>query len=167
VGGLWLLQQCMSEWRRNDLEALLAEAARLPSGGPQINVDDPAFIPPGDMPRRIATAAGRTAISQEETVRCILGSLAAAFARTIQQAADLSGTSVDVVHLVGGGSQNQLLAQLTADAVQLPVLAGPVEATALGNVVVQARAAGMLPSSLEEIRQRLAVSTPLRRYDPR
>ena len=167
VGGLWLLQQCMTEWRRGDLDALLAAAAQLPSGGPQFDVDDPAFIPPGDMPRRIAAAARRDAMTDEQTVRCILDSLAAAFARTVHEAADLSGTAVDVVHIVGGGSQNELLCQLTADAAQLPVLAGPVEATALGNVVVQARAAGMLPASLEAVRHQIAASTHLRRYDPR
>ena len=73
---------------------------------------------------------------------------------------------VDVIHVVGGGSQNELLCQLTADAAGLPVLAGPVEATALGNVLVQARAHGALPPSLEAIRAGVAASTPLRRYEP-
>ena len=167
VGGLWLLQQCMAAWCHDDLDALLVAASKLPPGGPQVNVDDPAFIPPGDMPRRISAAAGREAMTQEQTVRCILDSLAAAFARTVHQAAELAGTAVEIVHIVGGGSQNRLLCQLAADAAQLPVLAGPVEATALGNVVVQARAAGLLPGSLDAVRHLLAASTPLERYDPR
>jgi rhamnulokinase len=102
-----------------------------------------------------------------ETTRCILDSLADGYARTVHRAVELTGRAVDVVHIVGGGSQNDLLCRLTADAVGVPVLAGPVEATALGNVIVQARAHGALPGSLEEIRARLAATTSLRRYDPR
>ena len=165
VGGLWLLQECMREWCRADLVGMLETAARLPAGGPLINVDDPAFIPPGRMPDRIATAAGRP-LSPVQTVRCVVDSLSSAFAHTIRQAAALSGAAVDVVHLVGGGSQNELLCQLTADAVQLPVIAGPAEATAVGNIIVQAQAAGVLPRPLERAREAIASSTLLRRYDP-
>lgn len=166
VGGLWLLQECLRTWGRADLDALLAGAGRLPAGGPTIDVDDPGFIPPGRMPERIIAAAGRPELTEVETVRCILDSLAIAYARTIQQAASLAGRPVDVIHVVGGGSQNELLCQLTADAAQRPVIAGPVEATALGNVLVQARTVGMVQPSLEAIRARIAASTPLRRYDP-
>jgi rhamnulokinase len=166
VGGLWLMQECLRAWPGADLDALLAEAARLPAGGPQVDVDDPAFIPPGGMPERIAAAAHRPALTRAETTRCILDSLAAGYARTIRRAEELAATTVDVVHVVGGGSQNALLCQLTADAAGLPVLAGPVEATALGNVAVQARAHGAAPGSLEAIRARLAASTVLRRYEP-
>jgi rhamnulokinase len=165
VGGLWLLQECLREWRRDDLTALLAEAGRLPAGGPTIDVDDPAWIPPADMPGRIAAAVGRP-LDPVLTTRCIVDSLAAAYARTVHQAAALAGTTVEVVHIVGGGSQNDLLCRLTAKAAGLPVLAGPVEATALGNVVVQARAHGVLPPSLEGVRQRLAASTRSRRFEP-
>jgi rhamnulokinase len=105
-------------------------------------------------------------MSDIETVRCIIDSLAAAYARTVHQAAELAGAGVDVIHIVGGGSQNKLLGQTTADLAGLPVIAGPVEATALGNVVVQARAHGAMPASLEAIRARIAASTRLRRYDP-
>ncbi len=166
VGGLWLLQESMREWSRTDLASLLDEAAALPAGGPVIDVDDDRFIPPGGMPERIAAAADRPSMSDAETVRCIVDSLAAAYARTVHQAADLAGAGVDVIHIVGGGSQNELLGQATADLAGLPVIAGPVEATALGNVVVQARAHGAMPASLEAIRARIAAATPLRRYDP-
>jgi rhamnulokinase len=161
VGGLWLLQECLREWGRHDLTALLEQAAALPPG-PQVDVDDPAFIPPGGMPQRIAAAAGRP-LDPVETTRCNVDTLATAFARTVEQAATLAGTDVDVVHVVGGGSQNDLLCRLTAEAVGRPVLAGPVEATALGNVLVQARRPG---DSLEALRSRLAAAVPLRRYDP-
>lgn len=167
VGGLWLLQECLRTWRRDDLSHLCAEAAALPAGGPLIDVDDRRFIGPDDMPARIAAAAGRPHLDVAETVRCIFDSLAAAYARTVNQASALSGRDVEVIHVVGGGSQNDLLGQLTADACGRPVLAGPVEATAHGNVIVQARAAGALPASLDEIRHRLAGSLALRRFDPR
>ena len=115
----------------------------LPDGGPIIDVDDPAFIPPGDMPRAHRAAAGPDP-RPEVAARCILDSLATAYARTVHEAAALAGTTVDVIHVVGGGSRNDLLCQRTADLSGLPVVAGPVEATALGNVVVQARAGGCL-----------------------
>jgi rhamnulokinase len=166
VGGLWLLQECLRSWRRTDLEVLLAAAAQIPTGGPTIDVDDPSFIPPGGMPERITEAAGVGPLSPAATVRVVLESLAAAYARTLRSAAHLAGTTVTVVHVVGGGSQNELLCQLTADAAGLPVVAGPVEATAVGNVAVQARALGALPTSLEAIRERIAVTTALRRYEP-
>ena len=167
VGGLWLLQECLRTWRRGDLDGLLAAAAALTDRGPTIDVDDPTFIPPGGMPDRIARAAGEEPMAPERTVRCILDSLALGYARTVERACELAGHEVDVVHVVGGGSQNQLLCQLTADAAQRPVIAGPVEATALGNVLVQARTAGVVPASLEALRAGVAASTPLRRYDPR
>lgn len=166
VGGLWLLQECLREWRRDDLDALLAGAAAVPAGGPRVDVDDPAFIPPGGMPERIATAAGRDDLDPAQTVRCILDSLAEGYARTLDDASRVAGREVDVVHVVGGGAQNALLCQLTADATGRPVLAGPVEATALGNVVVQARAADALPAGLDDIRAQVATITELRRYDP-
>jgi rhamnulokinase len=167
VNGLWLLQECLRTWPRNDLHDLLVAAGRVRPGGPRFDADDPRFIPPGGMPERIAAAAGVATLDAPETVRCILDSLADAYARAIRQAADLAERDVEVIHIVGGGSQNALLCQLTADAARLPVVAGPVEATALGNVVVQARAAGTLPPSLDAIRRQLATTIALGRYEPR
>jgi rhamnulokinase len=155
VGGLWLLQECLREWGRSDLDALL-DAAALVRGAPLVDVDDASFIAPGDMPARIAAAAG-AALDEAATVRCILESLAAGYARTLRDAAALTGRDVDVVHVVGGGSQNALLCELTAGACGRPVVAGPVEATALGNVLVQARAAGLDPH---------VDTTELGRYEP-
>ncbi len=174
VGGLWLLQESLRTWREQgrglDADTLLAEAAGLPAGGPVVDVDDERFIAPGDLPGRIrdaCTEAGRPAPQEPvAVVRCVLDSLAVAYARTVRQAVELSGARVDVVHVVGGGSRNALLCQLTADLSGLPVLSGPVEATALGNVVVQARAAGVLEGDLEELRSALRASVDLRRYTP-
>ena len=166
VGGLWLLQECLREWGRDDLEALLGAAAALRAGGPTVDVDDPAFIPPGRMARRVSNAAGRPDMTPIETTRCIVDSLATAYARTVHEAARLAGTTVEVVHIVGGGSQNELLCQLTADAVGVAVIAGPVEATALGNVLIQARTHGAVPAALHELRALVAASAPRQRYEP-
>jgi rhamnulokinase len=107
--------------------------------------------------------------SPAEFTRCILDSLAIAYRRALADAQDLSGRHADVVHIVGGGSRNDLLCQLTADATGLPVIAGPAEATALGNVLVQARALGAAPGSLGGLRALLRASPAvagLRRYTP-
>jgi rhamnulokinase len=100
-------------------------------------------------------------------VRCILDRLAVADARAVRDAVRLAGRSVEVVHLVGGGARNTLLCQLTADACEVPVLAGPVEATALGNVLVQARARGLLSGDLETLRALVRSTQDIRRYEPR
>ena len=105
--------------------------------------------------------------SRVELVRCILDSLADAYGRTVREAARLSGRSVELVHLVGGGARNTLLCQLTADACGVPVLAGPVEATALGNVLVQARASGLVAGDLETLRALVRSTQDIRRYEPR
>lgn len=174
VGGLWLLSECQRTWAgegfQPDLAALLSAAAALPAGGPQVNADDPYFIAPGDMPERIRAAVRRTGdvLPNEPAAitRCIMDSLAAAYARTITTAERLAGRGVDVVHVVGGGSQNTLLCQLTANATGRPVIAGPVEATALGNVLIQARAAGAATGGLPLLRGIIAAGTDLRRYEP-
>lgn len=174
VGGLWLLQESLRTWSEQglavDSSALLAEAASRPTGGPVVDVDDERFIAPGDLPARIRQAcadAGRP-VPQEPpaVVRCILDSLAVAYARTVHQATELSRSAANVIHIVGGGSQNELLCQLTADLADLPVLSGPVEATALGNVMVQARAFGALAGDLDALRATLRASVELRAYRP-
>jgi len=99
-------------------------------------------------------------------VRCILDSLAVAFARSVHDAGSLSGRTVRVIHMVGGGARNELLCQLTADAAEMPVLAGPVEATALGNVLVQARASGVIEGGLEVLRELVRATQDIRRYEP-
>ena len=96
-----------------------------------------------------------------------MDSLALAHRRAVRAAASLSGRDVRVVHLVGGGALNELLCQLTADACGLPVLAGPVEATAIGNVLVQARAAGAVRGELGSLRKLVRSTHELRRYEPR
>ncbi len=165
VMGLWPLQECLREWGNPDISALLGEAARL-STGPVVDLDDPVYLPPGGMEERLAGRIGRR-LGRAELVRCIVDSLALAHKRTVEQAQELSGTHVDAVHVVGGGARNELLCQLTADACGLPVLAGPVEATAIGNVLVQARASGAITGDLRALRKIIRQTQPIRRYEPR
>ena len=170
VMGLWLLQECLRAWSGAELLPMLEEAARAPAFAAVVDAGDPAFLAPDDMPARIADACRR--LGQEPppdragTVRCVLESLALAHRRTVREACALSGREVDIVHVVGGGARNALLCQLTADACGLPVVAGPVEATALGNVLVQARALGAVRGGLPEMRTLLRATQPLTRYEP-
>jgi rhamnulokinase len=170
VMGLWLLQESMRGWPEASLDSLLAQAARVPPLRFVVDPDDPVFLPPGDMPARIASwlaDRGEAAPGEPpETVRCVLDSLALAYRRAIASAQSLSGQHADVVHIVGGGALNTLLCQLTADATGLPVMAGPVEATAFGNVLVQARALGAAPGDLAGMRALLRSSQPLRSFSP-
>jgi rhamnulokinase len=176
VMGLWLLSESLRSWRLRGLDVDLGEvldaAAALPAHGPRIDPNDPAFLPPGDMPERIVKAArdaGHPIVEPrpEVVVRCILDSLATAFAEAIEQAEQLSGQPVEVVHMVGGGAQNALLCQLTADAAGRPVIAGPVEATALGNLLIQARTHGVLSGGLAALRVVVRGASRLHRYQPR
>jgi rhamnulokinase len=174
VTGLWPLQESVRGWAAAgaapSLDELLAEAARIPRLSFVIDVDDPAFLPPGDMPARIAAAcraAGQVPPeSPAETVRCVLDSLALGHRRAVLSVQRLSGRHADVVHMVGGGARNELLCQLTADACGLPVVAGPAEAAAIGNVLVQARALGAVAGGLEGMRALIRETQPLKRYEP-
>lgn len=171
VMGLWLLQECLREWAAPDVEPLIAAAAAEPGLQHVLDAGSTEFLAPGKMPARIAAACRATGqrppTSRAAIVRCILDSLALAHRRAIRQAIALTGRAVEVVHLVGGGARNPLLCQLTADACRLPVLAGPVEAAALGNACVQARTAGVLPADRWEARGWLRERLPVDLYQPR
>ena len=174
VMGLWLLQESVRTWSGagldTDLAALLDEAARVPPLQVVVDPDDPAFLPPGDMPARIAGAARRTGqrppADPPAVVRCILDSLALAYRARLREVQELSGRAVGTVHVVGGGVHNTLLLQLTADACGLPVVAGPAEAAALGNILVQARTLGAAPGDLAGMRALMRATQELRRFEP-
>jgi rhamnulokinase len=172
VSGLWLLQECKRVWgaRAGSVDTLLRAAAEVEPLRFLIDADDPVFLPPEDMPGRIATWLGERGLpvpaGPAEFTRCILDSLALAYRRALTDAQSLSGRHASVVHIVGGGSRNELLCQLTADATGLPVVAGPSEATALGNVLVQGRALGAAPGSLKEMRALLRACLEPRRFSP-
>jgi rhamnulokinase len=151
------------------LGELLRAAARVPALRSVVDAGDAAFLAPGRMPERIADACRGSGQpvpkSRAEITRCILDSLALAHRRAVCDAQELAGHGVDVVHIVGGGTRNALLCQLTADACGLPVVAGPTEAAALGNVLVQARAHGLV-GDLAGMRGLLARTQPSTRYEP-
>lgn len=178
VTGLWLLSEAVRTWEAEDgaaidLPALLADAADVTGDIPLFDANDPRLSAPGDMPARIAAVIAETGAAVPETreafARSIVESIAQAFADAVATAARLTGRDIDVIHIVGGGALNRLLCQATADRSGLPVLAGPVEATALGNVLVQARAHGWFGpgATLEDLRQVVAASVSPERYEPR
>jgi rhamnulokinase len=172
--GLWIVQECRREWARQGrdydymtLTKMATEAAAL---GPLINVADPRFVAPGDMPERMAKYCVETGqIPPDgvgETIRCALESLALQYRKTLGELECLTETRIEQLHIVGGGSQNQLLNQLTANATGIPVIAGPTEATAIGNVLVQAMAMGEL-DSLRTARELVRRSFEVRTFEPR
>ncbi|MDQ1050484.1 rhamnulokinase family protein [Streptomyces sp. V4I2] len=169
IMGLWLLQECVRAWGDPDLGALLLDAAKVPALRSVVDAGDAVFLAPGRMPERIAEAcrvSGQPVPeSPAEITRCILDSLALAHRRAVEDAQRLADHPVDVVYVVGGGTRNALLCQLTADACGLPVVAGPTEAAAFGNVLVQARAHGLV-GDLAGMRRLLTRTQPLTRYEP-
>ena len=170
VMGLWILSETIRGWG-DELIPLLEAAALEKAPSALFDVDDPRFSPPGDTPQRIAdwyTERGLAVpASRAALVRAILESLADAYAATVRQASELSGKTVNAIQLMGGGSQNTLLCQLVADRSGLPVHAGPTEATAIGNVLVQARAQGIISGSLESLRAIVAAAFTPTVYTPR
>lgn len=170
ITGLWPLQEALRNWGGPPVEGLLAEAAALPALRSVVDLDTPEFLPPGDMPARI-TAQCRATGQQPparpaEFVRCIVDSLALAHRKAVRRAAELTGHRIEVIHMVGAGARNDLMCRLTADACGLPVIAGPVEATALGNALIQAGAFGVV-KDLSEMRALVTATQPLRRHEPR
>lgn len=174
IAGLWLVQECRRVWQQqgsdfgwNELAHLAAEAPPLLS---VINPDDPRLASPTDMPRAIADLCQETGQPVPQTpgatIRCALESIAARSRRVLGYLEALGGRRIETIHMVGGGTQNELLCQLTADACERPVVAGPVEATALGNILVQAWAMGEV-SGLGEARQLVRQSFELKTYEPR
>lgn len=174
IAGLWLLQESRRQWQReghdyswDDLLALAEQAEPFRS---LVDPDAPDFLNPGDMPAAIRAYCRRTYQPEPESVgavvRCCLESLALKYRWVLEALESLVGQRLDVIRVVGGGSQNHLLCQFTADACERPVVAGPVEATALGNVMVQAIATGHLPD-VAAGRQAVAASVERREYEPR
>jgi rhamnulokinase len=174
VMGLWLLSECVRTWEaageKIDLPDLIARAAALPEPAPVFDANDARFLAPGDLPARIAEwlTEHDLPVPRDHIVmtRSIIESLADAFAHAVHAASALSGRPLTVIHIVGGGSQNVLLCQLTADRSGLPVVAGPVEATAVGNVLIQARAQGFVSGSLESLRALVARAFAPTMYRP-
>ncbi|WP_226343677.1 rhamnulokinase [Agilicoccus flavus] len=174
VMGLWVLNESLRTWEEQrlglDLPGLLGQAAQEAPRRTLVDLDGEQFLAPGDMPDRIAEAARASGqpvpTTPAQVTRTILDSLALAYRLAIAQACSLAGREVDVVHMVGGGVRNELLCRLTADATGLPVVAGPEEGTAMGNVLVQARATGAITGDRNALRRIVDASTKTRRYEP-
>ena len=174
VMGLWLVQECRRCWATegsgpDDYDELVRLAAAAGPTVPLFDPDTEAFLARGDMPARIAEACAATGQQPPqtpgETVRAILTSLACKYRLVLEQLERVTGCAVETIHVVGGGARNELLCRLSADITGRTVLAGPVEATALGNVLVQARAVGAV-ASLGELREVAAVSADCDVYEP-
>jgi len=171
--GLWLIQECRRDWalagQQYDYATLTDLAAAAPPFRSLINPADPRFVGPDDMPAKIASFCRETGqpvpASPGATIRCVLESLGLLYRSTLLQIEQLIGKKIERLHIVGGGSRNALLNQFTADALQIPVLAGPVAATAAGNILVQAITLAHLPS-LAAARAVVRASSELRRFDP-
>lgn len=173
IFGLWLVQECRRTWERGghklNYTALTNEAAASPAFVSLINLDDPRLIAPDNMPELIQTLCRETGQPAPEDrgpiVRCALESLALKYRQTLRALDRVLGRKTQRLHIIGGGAQNRLLSQMTADACGIPVICGPTEATALGNIGVQAMAVGAI-RSLAHLREVIANSVTLERFEP-
>lgn len=173
IMGLWLVQECRRSFERAgqtfSYEELVKQAEAAPAFVSIVDPDDGGFILPADMPRAFADFCRKTGQPEPKepgaVVRCALESLALRYRWVLERLEELTGQRRDVIHIVGGGGQNQLLCQLAADACNRTVVAGPVEATAIGNVLVQAIGLGVL-GSLAEAREVVQRSFDVKTYAP-
>lgn len=173
IAGLWLVQECRRIWRQagHDYgwEELVRRAAAEPPLLSLINPDDARFTAPRDMPQAIADYCQQTGQAVPRTegaiIRCALESLALRYRMVLSWLEQLTGGRIDTIHIVGGGTQNRLLCQMAADACNRRVVAGPVEATAIGNVMMQAVASGQV-ASIAEARQVIRQSFDVIEYQP-
>jgi rhamnulokinase len=173
VMGLWIVQQCRATWQAQGHDYSYPELVKLARSAPPLRSfiapDDHRFLAPGDHPSRVQQFCRETGQpvpeSHAEIARCVFESLALRYRQVLETLLVLSDKEADAIHIVGGGSQNELLSQMTADAAGVPVLAGPVEATVIGNALVQLIALGEI-ADLAQGRQLVASMADLKRYDP-
>jgi sugar (pentulose or hexulose) kinase len=173
IMGLWLMQECRRQWQRegtdlsyNQLSALAAEAEPFAS---HIDVDYSEFLAPGDMPKRIndyLTGAGQSPIDDKgQMIRTILESLALKYRSVAEAIEDATGNTIEILHIVGGGIQNELLCQFTANAIGKKIITGPIEATASGNILMQAIATKQI-KTLDHAREIVGNSFERKEYQP-
>jgi rhamnulokinase len=173
IMGLWIIQECRREWQRQGQELSYDEMTQLAVASDPflavINPDDDAFFHPGDMPERIRQYCQKTGQhipqTKGEVLRVALESLALKYRWVLERTEELSGNRLEPIHIIGGGTKNRLLSQLTADATDRMVVTGPVEATAIGNVLMQAIGLGHL-GSLAEAREVVRNSFEVEEYHP-
>lgn len=172
IMGLWLVQQCRRSFERDGSSYDYDQLTEMARGAKPLQMfidpDAEVFLNPVDMPAAIQNFCRQTGQkvpeSKAELVRCCLESLALKYRWTVEKLTEITNRSAQVIHMVGGGTQNQLLCQLTADATGLPVVAGPIEATAVGNILMQAMALGEI-GSIQEGRQLVRSSFPVQVYE--
>lgn len=174
IVGLWIVQECRRDWAKKEQDYDYAMLSHLAASADPfvslINPEDSRFLSPGDMPDKIKAfckdTGQRAPKKPGDFIRCVLESLALLYRRTLRQLEECTGRKFERLHIVGGGSQNSVLNHFTANAVQIPVVVGPIEATAVGNILVQAIALGHI-SSLEEARKIVRDSFPIQTIQPR
>ena len=174
ITGMWLLEQCRAVWKKEGKDYSYPEIMQMmQTTTPSVDLLDPdaaEFAAPTNMPAAIRLYCESRGMAVPESdaqlIRLIFDSLAAKYADVLGKLQQVSPFEIKTLHVIGGGAQNDLLNQMTADACGIPVVAGPSEATALGNVMVQARAAGLV-GSLQEMRQYILRSIETKRYEPR
>jgi rhamnulokinase len=172
--GMWVIEECLREWSANaerpSYDALMADAAQAPSTGSTLDLNAAEFGERGRMLEKLERACRARGIrlpsSRGALVRLVLESLATSYARTLDELTSLTGQRAEIVHIVGGGARNALLNQLTANASRRTVIAGPTEAAVLGNLLVQARTLGALPSGVS-VRDAARRSATVTHYRPR
>ncbi len=172
IMGMWLIQECRRNWaciRDYSWTEMVALAKAAPAFQYLINPDDPRFLNPEDMPAAVIAYCEESGQGAPQThgeiIRCIYDSLALKYRKVLDEIRQLTTQPIERIHVIGGGANNDFLNQLTADVCQLPVLAGPVEATAAGNLLMQAKALGVL-NSLQEIRSVVKASFLLKQFQP-
>jgi rhamnulokinase len=173
IMGLWIVQQCKRSFeaagRKYDYAQLAQMAAKSKPLHSHINLNDPRFLNPPDMPKAIQELCRETRQrvprTDGEIIRCAYENLALKYREVLGSLEELTGETIEMIHIVGGGSKNRLLNQFTADACQRPVVAGPVEATAMGNLLTQVRASGEL-GSLAEMREIARASSQVEQFEP-
>ncbi|MCK5801209.1 MAG: rhamnulokinase [Lentisphaeria bacterium] len=173
IMGMWLVQESRAEWKRQGLKYTFDELDEMAIAAEPfrslIDPNDEMFVAPGGMPERIAAFCANTGQPVPETpgqiMRCALESLALKYRRTLDEIEQITENKIDLLHLVGGGTKNLILNELTANAINRPVVAGPSEATALGNIMAQAIAVGEL-ADLAEGRKAVAASTDTKTHLP-
>jgi rhamnulokinase len=173
IMGLWLVQECKRQWQREGQDLSYGELTKLAAAAKpffgHVECDRSEFLAPGDMPSRINKYLSETGQKptqdKGQMVRLVLESLALKYRSVLNAIEDVTGRAIDVLHCVGGGIQNELLCQFTANAIGRKAVTGPIEATASGNILMQAKAAGQI-KSIDEAREVIRNSFDLKEYQP-
>ena len=173
IMGLWLVQECKRQWQREGQDLSYGELTQMATKAKPffgyVNCDNSDFLAPGDMPARINKCLSDTGQKptqdKGQMVRLVLESLALKYRSVLSAIEDVTGNTIETLHIVGGGIQNELLCQFTADATGRKVITGPIEATASGNILMQAKATGQL-KSIDEARQVVRNSFEMKEYRP-